>query len=191
MGGPNYYYSENLVTGQRQIAYFDVDSNFDGVFDEKDKDVKYDLNIAILTSDVSFSCANFFPSMMQDAGFPIIGERSGGGSCAVHPFITPEGMQFQISSARDRIANKNWENIDSGVEPDLVIDVSSGDYSLFYDVDAINALINNYSNFTDSMVSLNATSHDGSHVYYDLSGRKIVGPVTKGVYIVNGKKVVK
>ena len=55
----------------------------------------------------------------------------------------------------------------------------------------VNRGINNYSNFTDSMVSLNATSHDGTHVYYDLSGRKIVGPVVKGVYIVNGKKVVK
>lgn len=55
----------------------------------------------------------------------------------------------------------------------------------------VNRGINNYSNFTDSMVSLNATSHDGSHMYYDLSGRKIVAPTVKGIYIFNGKKVVK
>ena len=55
----------------------------------------------------------------------------------------------------------------------------------------INRGINNYCNFTDSMVSLNTTSHDGSHMYYDLSGRKIVAPTVKGIYIFNGKKVVK
>ena len=191
MGGQSHFYSENTLTGQRQIIYYDVDSNFDGVFDEKDKEVKYDLNITVLTSDVAFSCGNLFPSLMQDMGFSIIGERTGGGACAVQNFVTAEGYQYQISSSRARLTNNKWENIDGGVEPDYVIDVSSGDYSLFYDVDAINALINNYSNFTDSMVSLNATSHDGTHVYYDLSGRKIVGPVAKGVYIVNGKKVVK
>ncbi len=191
MGGPNYYYSENLVTGQRQIAYFDVDSNFDGVFDEKDKDVKYDLNIAVLTSDVSFSCGNFFPSMMQDVGFPIIGERSGGGSCAVHPFITPEGMQFQISSARDRIANKNWENIDGGVEPDFVIDVSSGDYSKFYDVAAIKSFINNYCSSPTAIVGIDAANQNSTCVYYDLSGRRLTAPAVKGVYILNGKKMVK
>jgi C-terminal processing protease CtpA/Prc len=189
MGGPNYYYSENLVTGQRQIAYFDVDTNFDGVFDEKDKDVKYDLNIAVLTSDVSFSCGNFFPSMMQDVGFPIIGERSGGGSCAVHPFITPEGMQFQISSARDRIANKNWENIDGGVEPNYVIDVSSGDYSAFYDVNFINEIFKSRSLNPSGILSV--INRGGTNVYYDLFGRKLANPAAKGIYIVNGKKVVK
>ncbi len=189
MGGPNYYYSENLVTGQRQIAYFDVDSNFDGVFDEKDKDVKYDLNIAVLTSDVSFSCANFFPSMMQDVGFPIIGERSGGGSCSVHPYITPEGMQFQISSARDRIANKNWENIDGGVEPNYVIDVSSGDYSAFYDVNFINEIFRSRSLNPSGILSV--INRGGTNVYYDLFGRKLANPAAKGIYIVNGKKVVK
>ena len=191
MGGPNYYYSENLVTGQRQITYFDVDSNFDGVFDEKDKDVKYDLNIAVLISNVSFSCGNLFPSLMQDMGFPIIGERSGGGSCAVHPFITPEGMQFQISSARDRLANKKWENIDGGVEPNFVIDVSSGDYSKFYDLATIKSFINNYCSTPTSIAGINAAGDNGTCVYYDLSGRRIAKPATKGVYILNGKKVVK
>ena len=180
MGGPNYYYSENLVTGQRQISYFDVDSNFDGVFDEKDKDVKYDLNIAVLTSDVSFSCGNFFPSMMQDMGFPIIGERSGGGSCGVHPFITP---------ARDRLANKNWENIDGGVEPNYVIDVSSGDYSAFYDVNFINEIFRSRSLNPSGILSV--INRGGTNVYYDLFGRKLANPAAKGIYIVNGKKVVK
>ena len=188
MGGPNYYYSENLVTGQRQKIFYDVDSNFDGVFDEKDKEVKYDLNIAVMVSDFSFSCGNFFPSLMKDMGYPIIGERSGGGACSVQPFITPEGMQFQMSSARARLTNDKWVNIDSGIEPNYVIDISSGDYDPLYDVAAISEIINNHYKPTGIFHVVN---RNASHEYYDLFGRKHSGPAAKGIYIVNGKKVVK
>ena len=188
MGGPNYYYSENLVTGQRQKSYFDVDSNFDGVFDEKDKEVKYDLNIAVMVSDFSFSCGNFFPSLMKDMGYPIIGERSGGGACSVQPFITPEGMQFQMSSARARLTNDKWVNIDSGIEPNYVIDISSGDYDPLYDIAAISEIINNHYKPTGIFHVVN---RNASHEYYDLFGRKHSGPAAKGIYIVNGKKIVK
>ena len=188
MGGPNYYYSENLVTGQRQIFYFDVDCNFDGVFDEKDKEVKYDLNIAVMVSDVSFSCGNFLPSLLKDAGFPIIGERSGGGACSVQPFITPEGMQFRLSSARARLTNDQWVNIDSGIEPNYIIDISSGDYDPLYDVAAISEMIKKHYNSTGIFYVIN---RDNNHEYYDLFGRKLTSPAAKGIYIVNGKKVVK
>ena len=188
MGGPNYYYSENLVTGQRQKFYFDVDCNFDGVFDEKDKEVKYDLNIALMVSDVSFSCGNFLPSLLKDAGFPIIGERSGGGACSVQPFITPEGMQFRLSSARARLTNDQWVNIDSGIEPNYVIDISSGDYDPLYDVAAISEMIKKHYNSTGIFYVIN---RDNNHEYYDLFGRKLTSPAAKGIYIVNGKKVVK
>ena len=188
MGGPNYYYSENLVTGQRQKFYFDVDCNFDGVFDEKDKEVKYDLNIAVMVSDVSFSCGNFLPSLLKDAGFPIIGERSGGGACSVQPFITPEGMQFRLSSARARLTNDQWVNIDTGIEPNYVIDISSGDYDPLYDVAAISEMIKKHYNSTGIFYVIN---RDNNHEYYDLFGRKLTSPAAKGIYIVNGKKVVK
>ena len=191
MGGQSHFYSENTLTGQRQITYYDVDSNFDGVFDEKDKDVKYDLNIAVLTSDVAFSCGNLFPSLMQDMGFPIIGERTGGGACAVQNFVTAEGFQYQISSCRGRLTNNKWENIDGGVEPDYVIDVSSGDYSKFYDMAVINSFLNKYRIRPTSIVGIDTASHNGTCVYYDLSGRRVAAPAAKGVYILNGKKMVK
>ena len=187
MGGPNYYYSENIVTGQRQKIYYDVDCNFDGVFDEKDKDVKYDLNIAVLISKISFSCANLLPSLMKDTGFPVIGERSGGGACAVQPFITPEGMQFQISSARARLTNDKWENIDTGIEPNYVVDITDG-YDDYYDISTISDIINKHYNTTGVYYVVN---REDNHEYYDLYGRKITRPVSKGIYIVNGKKVVK
>ena len=187
MGGQSHFYSENVLTGQRQEIYYDVDCNFDGVFDERDKDVKYDLNIAVLISELSFSCANLFPSLMKDMGFPIIGERSGGGACAVQQYVTPEGMQYQISSARARLTNDKWEIIDNGVEPNYVIDVSSGDYSAFYDVDFINEIFRGKTLNPTAIASI--TNSDDTNVYYDLFGRKIATPTAKGIY--NGRKVVK
>ncbi len=62
---------------------YDVDRNLDGKFDEKDKDVKINLNVGVLTSNYSFSCANMFPAMMKDYGVALIGQQSGGGSCCV------------------------------------------------------------------------------------------------------------
>lgn len=190
IGGQSHFYGENILTGQRYKVYYDVDCNFDGVFDERDKDVKYDLNIAVLTSDLSFSCGNLFPSLMKDMGFPIIGERSGGGGCAIQQFITSEGLQFQLSSSRARLTNDKWESIDSGVEPDYVIDAPWGDYDAFYDVAAISDFIYNFYN-TNPTGIFYAIDRDATNKYYDLFGRKLSGPIAKGIYIVNGKKVIK
>ena len=181
MGQQSHFYSENVLTGQRQMISYDVDSNFDGQFDERDKQVKYDLNIAVLTSDLAFSCGNLFPSLMKDMGFPIIGERTGGGACAIQNFITPEGLQYQLSSSRARLTDDKWQNIDGGVEPDYVIDVSAGDYSAFYDVAAISDIISKaYAKgdmattitasglYTDGDVTLDVTkTADGSIQLYD------------------------
>ena len=149
--------------------------------------MKYDLNIAVLISKISFSCANLLPSLMKDTGFPVIGERSGGGACAVQPFITPEGMQFQISSARARLTNDKWENIDTGIEPNYVVDITDG-YDDYYDISTISDIINKHYNTTGVYYVVN---REDNHEYYDLYGRKITRPVSKGIYIVNGKKVVK
>ena len=181
MGQQSHFYSENVLTGQRQIISYDVDSNFDGQFDERDKQVKYDLNFAVLTSDLAFSCGNLFPSLMKDMGFPIIGERTGGGACAIQYFITPEGLQYQLSSARARLTDDKWQNIDGGVEPDYAIDVSAGDYSAFYDVAAISDIISKENAegdmattitasglYTDGDVTLDVTkTADGSIQLYD------------------------
>ena len=64
----SYLSYDNPLTGQRSIVEYEVDRNFDGVFDKKDKKVHYDLNFGVLTSQVSFSCGNLFPSMLKDNG---------------------------------------------------------------------------------------------------------------------------
>ena len=142
----------NVLTGQQTTMYYDVDRNFDGKFDELDKDVHYDLNFCILPSRLSFSCGNLFPSLCQDAGLLIAGEKSGGGSCAVCVYRTAEGLKYGISSARARLINKQGQNIDGGVIPQVPIalgpDVVLPSYTLsdftpFYDLDNLASIFDN------------------------------------------------
>ena len=142
----------NVLTGQQTTWYYDVDRNFDGKFDELDKDVHYDLNFCILPSRISFSCGNLFPSLCQDAGQLIVGEKSGGGSCAVSTYRTAEGLKYGISSARARLVNKQGQNIDGGVIPQVPIalgpDVTWQGYTVsnftsFYNLENLASIISN------------------------------------------------
>lgn len=201
LGGQSHFYSENLLTGQRQIISYDVDTNFDGVFDQNDKVVRHNLNVGVLTTDIAFSCGNLFPSLMKDMGFPIIGEKSGGGACAIQQFITPEGLQYQLSSARARLTNKQWENIDGGVEPDypieLVDDEGMMNYLALYDVPTIGSYIAASASqggtggematvtakgmYYDQDLTLDVTkTADGSIALYDQK---------RNIYTVNGAKI--
>ena len=132
-------YAETTLTNQRYTAFYDIDRNFDGKFDAKDKDVKYNLNVAVLTSGCSFSCANQFPSLMKDFGKLIIGEKSGGGSCAIQQMCTADGFDYRISSFRCRMCDKNGKNIDGGIEPHKVISRNQ-----FYDIEALGKIIDEY-----------------------------------------------
>ena len=153
--GKSYISQDNSLTGQRSIVQYEVDRNFNGKFDEADNDVHYDLNFAVLTSGMSFSCGNLFPSMLKDAGIPVIGATSGGGACAIQAMCTADGFCFQISSFRARLNTLDGENIDEGVTPTLPIDntgtievkvsddnsVTVKDFSKYFDVDYLRSLI--------------------------------------------------
>lgn len=112
---------ENVLTGQHERLYYDIDRNFDGKFDEKDREVKYHLNVAVLESRLSFSCGNMFSSLMKDNGYRIMGATSGGGSCAVQLMQLPEGYTYQMSTHRSRLCDKTWRHIDAGIVPDVAI----------------------------------------------------------------------
>ena len=142
----------NVLTGQQTTWYYDVDRNFDGKFDDRDNDVHYDLNFCILPSRISFSCGNLFPSLCQDAGLLVVGEKSGGGSCAVGTYRTAEGIKYGISSARGRLINKQGQNIDGGVVPQVPIALGPdftwqefpvANFSNFYDIDNLSSIIGN------------------------------------------------
>ena len=129
-------FSQDVLEGLNKVTTYQVDSNFDGVFDEKDDtNPKFDcsgMNIAVLTSKLSFSCGNQFAAMMKDSGFTIMGERSGGGSCSIVSMLTPDGINYTLSTYRDRSTFKDFVNIDPGVPP---TDGYAFDYTHFYDLD--------------------------------------------------------
>ena len=153
--GKSYISQDNTLTGQRSIVQYEVDRNFNGQFDEADNDVHYDLNFAVLTSGMSFSCGNLFPSMLKDNGIPVMGATSGGGACAIQAMCTADGFCFQISSFRARLNTLEGENIDAGVTPDFPIaadgtvevqvseenTVTVKDFSKYFDIDYLGSLL--------------------------------------------------
>ena len=151
---------ENVLTKQRIVNDVQVDANFDRMFDDNDMKPRHpELNIAIMTSHYAYSCGNLLPSQMKDYGFLIIGEKSGGGSCSIQRMCTPEGLCYQISSARARLVNKAGENIDRGVEPHIVLEVKQAtgqddggdnvvysDFSAFYAPSVGDQIVSWYAN---------------------------------------------
>ena len=84
-------------------------------------------------------------------------KASGGGGCGVGVYRTPEGFQYKISSARGRLTDQDWHNIDPGIEPQVLIEkgplatlmLFDGPFSMenltsFYNLDRLSALMNAY-----------------------------------------------
>ena len=153
----NSFRAYNVITGQNTVWYYDVDRNFDGKYDALDKDVHYDLNFCVVISPRAFSCGNLFPELCKEAGLLIVGQKSGGGSCAVGSYRTADGIYYRISSARGRLCDENWQNIDGGVTPHVeipyanqwVVPYEGRDYIIynyknFWDLDNLSTIIGNY-----------------------------------------------
>ncbi len=115
-----------------------IDKNLDGVIDEKDDEVQYSFDCAILTSQYSFSCANLMPCFAQDNGVAILGETSGGGCCDISVHYYPDGSLYAISGSTVML-RKSGADVDGGAVPDASLPGAASDYDGFYDIDAINA----------------------------------------------------
>ena len=155
----SFFRAYNVITGQKTVWQFDVDRNFDGKYDAQDQDVHYDLNFCIVISPIAFSCGNLFPELCKEAGLLIAGQKSGGGSCAVGKYRTADGIYYRISSARGRLCDENWQNIDGGVTPHVeipyanqwVVPYEGRDYIVynyvnFWDLDNLSTIIDEYGN---------------------------------------------
>ena len=113
----------NIVSKSRVEEYFEVDVNLDGKYDDLDVQecTKLEnLNIVVLTSSVSFSCGNLLPSVLKEVGYKIIGEKSGGGSCAIQLETTGDGLLY-VRSSSNCLSDNAGNNIDSGVEVDYIL----------------------------------------------------------------------
>ena len=129
--------AENRLIHRVVTQKYRVDRNFDGAFDEKDAEVRYDFRYGVLTSRLSFSCGNLMPSLMKDMGMAVLGETSGGGTCAVEMHATPEGLAYQFSSGLGRLVNAAGEPIEEGVPVDAALDEDA-----FYDLIALSDAMN-------------------------------------------------
>ena len=91
----------------------------------------------VLTSPVSFSCGNLLPALMRDQGMAVLGEQSGGGTCAVEEHATPEGFVYQFSSGLGRLVDAAGQPIDRGIVPDIPLDEAD-----FYDLKTLSRAMN-------------------------------------------------
>ena len=136
----NDMFYENVLTGQRVKNTFEVDRNLDGMFDERDDEMTYHLNFALLVSSYSFSCGNMLPAMLKDYGIPLIGQQTGGGSCGVLFNPTAEGFGYRYSTHKSRLINTKGENIDKGIVPTYTLETPED----FYDIQKVTQLIESY-----------------------------------------------
>lgn len=142
------YRKIQTLTGNITRVDNDVDLNLDGDINDLDKSVYYDFEYAFITSNISYSCGNLLPCLAKDAGFPILGERSGGGACSLLIAYTPETFFYTLSSYNKFITKDN-KDVDNGAELDYDLtkqasDGSGIDYSGLYDVAAYSKMIDEF-----------------------------------------------
>lgn len=119
----SYYNSCDAFNKYRSTYEMAIDINLDGKWDNADAQEleQFNFNVGVLTSEYSFSCGNLFPSMMKELGYKIIGDRSGGGSCAISYESTSEGIPY-VRSSQSYLTNNRGDNIDAGIEVDFAIE---------------------------------------------------------------------
>ena len=121
-GGKSDFDINDCFNRYRVTEHHSIDINLDGKFDELDVQEanSFNFNVGVLTSKASFSCGNLLPSTMKELGYKIMGEQSGGGSCAVSLETTADGICF-VKSSYHCLSDAAGNNIDSGVPVDFAI----------------------------------------------------------------------
>ncbi len=118
--------------------HFHVDTNLDGNFDDQDG-YGGDYNFYIMTSGYSYSCANAFPYFAQKQGLAkIIGEKPGGGDCAVSYYLDAYGHVASMSGPYKigMIENGTFVSDEKAVEVDLPFPVKKAE-KIFFNPEAI------------------------------------------------------
>ena len=114
---------KDTFTGAETIMRIGADLEFNEDYKSYQKAlVPLGYKVWCLTCLNSFSCGNLVPAALKmSERVPIVGQRSGGGSCVVLPCSTASGTLFQISGnlQLSTVRNGSFYNIDQGVEPDV------------------------------------------------------------------------
>ena len=123
--GRNILRGRNRLTGQTMVVTYEADTNFDGVFDEKDRGAQFDFHYGILTTRQAFSCGNLFPIVMREEGAAVIGEKTSGGSCCVQFGMDSLGLRWLMSSAQWHLLDRDGESVEGGCTVDMPIKARS------------------------------------------------------------------
>ena len=132
-GGISFY---DDTTTQVGIYGAQIDINADEKYDQDDC-FGNDFNFYILTSDCSFSCGNAFPCLAQiNKTAKIIGQKSGGGECAVAIHYLPNSQYVYHSSNLhlgyfDEGTN-TFTGFEKGATPDIEIQIGNSFYNIEY-----------------------------------------------------------
>ncbi len=116
------FFEIHRLTDRKMTFTFEADTNFDGLYDEKDRELRYDFNYGVLVTRHAFSCGNLFPFIIQEAGAVLIGEPSSGGSCCVQVGSDAEGFNYMMSSAQWQLTDSNGRDVEGGCPIDLPIE---------------------------------------------------------------------
>ena len=151
-GGKATMSMNDVASHKRNYTTSLIDVNCDGKYDEldeKEADKFKDMNITILTSSYAFSCGNLLPSLLKELEYKTIGEKTGGGSCAIMLGATGEGLYY-VRSSYTCLSNETGRNIDDGVPVDYdLVEAAkadeqneNGSYAYFFDVNKIVEVLN-------------------------------------------------
>ena len=122
--GQDTLYGINRLTGRPMTLRFEVDANFDGTYDERDRALHYDFNYGVLVTRHAFSCGNLFPFVVQEAGGVTIGEPSSGGSCCVQLGTDTEGFFWMMSSGQWKLTDSRGADLEGGCSIDLPLEAA-------------------------------------------------------------------
>ena len=141
------FYYEGTMTGNKTYEKLDYDMDQDGKFEGDAEDFDYDFNYAVMCSQDSFSSGNLFPCLCQEAGIPIIGETSAGGTCNLVFFKMDLGNQYSASAFRTFTYQKGG-NVEAGATPDYDItkknDDGTTDYSDFRNFKLLDQIVDDH-----------------------------------------------
>ncbi len=131
-------YSEKFIVSGNTVKFSGrIDKNLDGIYDEKDDEVKYDFRCAIIANRGCYSCASIFAGIAQDSGLCVLGEKTSGGSCASTARLMPNGTAYNISGYSMCIRDGGFDT-DAGVEPYYAMPGADKNYKGFFDVNELN-----------------------------------------------------
>ena len=146
MNAPTYQHSYDTINEREITVNYEFDKNFDGVFDEHDNEVHYNYNFAILCSGYSFSCGNLLPAQAKENGIVVLGDQSGGGSCAVIDASSAEGLYVRLSCP-DHLLGLDGTDYEFGVPADYKLVTGSDgsyDFSNFYNIPLMSQKMNEF-----------------------------------------------